>query len=668
MTVPLLERVLACTTLPSLPAVALDVLELSRNPEARLAEIAATVQNDQALTGKILKTVNSSFYGLARPCPSIDRALAYLGLSTVKSLVLGFSLVDCFRQSEIGGFNLISFWRRAVYSAAGARLLAAEADWLDPEEAFIAALLQDVGVLAMHIALGADYDAVIARAEEHHERQATIEMEVLGFTHMTVGAELATRWRLPAEVVSAIRHHHAPERAPAEHRDLLRIVSAAACAAAAMGETDDAVKVNRFVARVREWFNMDRPAAFDVFRRLGEGAVELGRLFSLETGEPPDIVGILGRANELMLQHQMQIEREATALRQTNDQLARQSITDALTGAANRKHFDETLQRFFDEAISSGKTLSLLFIDADRFKRINDTRGHQAGDAVLAELAQRLGGVVRATDLVFRYGGEEFAVLVPRADSHLAAGLGERLRRRVGDRPFQTGPSAEDEIGVTISVGVATFDPRGARRLAGPVELVRAADEALYAAKQLGRNRVVIHDEVRAAEVLAEAETAAGGEGRPRARHLGGGGGGGGRGAGSGGVPDRAQVLLVEDNHLAATVIAKAMESSGAVVFRCATAEDGLEVLAGDQRIDLILSDLNLPGMSAVEMTQAIRAGQRHAATAIVVITASEDPADRAACLGAGANAFITKARFCEAPERWATQIMDIWVAPRKAG
>lgn len=661
MTAPLLERVLACTTLPSLPAVALEVLELSSNPEARLAEIAATVQNDQALSGKILKTVNSSFYGLARPCPSIDRALAYLGLSTVKSLVLGFSLVDCFRQSEIGGFNLISFWRRAVYSAAGARLLAADADWLDPEEAFIAALLQDVGVLAMHIALGTDYDAVIARAEEHHERQATIEMEVLGFNHMTVGAELATRWRLPAEVVSAIRHHHAPERAPAEHRDLLRIVSAAACAAAAMGEKDDAIKVNRFVARVREWFDMDRPAAFDVFRRLGEGATELGRLFSLDTGEPPDIVGILGRANELMLQHQMQIEREATALRQTNDQLARQSITDALTGAANRKHFDETLQRFFEEATSSGKTLSLLFIDADRFKNINDTRGHQAGDAVLAELAQRLGGVVRATDLVFRYGGEEFAVLVPRADSHLAAGLGERLRRRVHDKLFQTGPSPDDQMAVTISVGVATFDPRGARRIAAPAELVRAADEALYAAKQLGRNRVVIHDEVCAAEALAEAEAAGAGEGGPRARHMGAGGG-------APGVPDRAQVLLIEDNHLAATVIAKAMESSDAVVYRCATAEDGLAILAGDQRVDLVLSDLNLPGMSAIEMIQAIRAGQRHAATAIVIITASEDPADRAACLGAGANAFITKARFCEAPERWATQIMDIWVAPRKAG
>src|SRR5690606_11442987 len=149
-----------------------------------------------------------------------------------------------------------------------------------------------------------------------------------------------------------------------------------------------------------EWFGMDRAAAFELFERIGEDARQLGRLFAVETGTPPDIVGILGRANELMLQHQMEIEREATALRQTNEQLARQSITDALTGAANRKHFDATLLRFFEDARASSKTLSLLFIDADRFKRINDTHGHQAGDTVLAELAARLGGVVRATDLV----------------------------------------------------------------------------------------------------------------------------------------------------------------------------------------------------------------------------------------------------------------------------
>ncbi len=656
MTAPLLERVLACTSLPTLPAVAVEVLELSSDPDVRLADIASAVQNDQALTGKILKTVNSSFYGLARPCPSIDRALAYLGLSTVKSLVLGFSLVDCFRQSDVGGFCLMSFWRRGVSCAAAARRLAAATELLDPEEALTAGLLQDVGVLAMHIGLGSDYNAVISRCADHHERQASIEMETLGFNHMTVGAELAMRWRLPAEVIAAIRHHHTPDRGLPDHRDLLRIVSAAGAAAAVICEPGEAEKLNRFVTQLREWFGMDRAAAFELFERIGEDARQLGRLFAVETGAPPDIVGILGRANELMLQHQIEIEREATALRQTNDQLARQSITDALTGAANRKHFDATLLRFFEDARASSKTLSLLFIDADRFKRINDTHGHQAGDTVLAELAARLGGVVRATDLVFRYGGEEFAVLVPRADSPLAAALGERLRRRVEQEPVRIGAGDENAVPVTISIGVATFDPRQAQsEIATPADLVRAADEALYAAKQLGRNRVVTHDEMRAAAGAANELPSQ--QVDPGTRDSGG---------EKGSV--RPLVLLVEDNHLAARVVTMAMESTGAAVQRCETVEQADAVLATEQRIDLVLTDLQLPGESALTLIESIRNDPRRTATPIVVVTASENPEDRTACLGAGANAFITKARFCEEPNRWAAQMMEFWVLSRLAG
>jgi two-component system cell cycle response regulator len=111
-----IEQVIANPALVSLPSVALDVLALTRRPGVKLSDIAAVVQNDQALTAKILKTVNSSFYGLPRPCPTITRALTYLGLSAVKSLVLGFSLIDTARQSD--GLDMISHWRRGIYSAA----------------------------------------------------------------------------------------------------------------------------------------------------------------------------------------------------------------------------------------------------------------------------------------------------------------------------------------------------------------------------------------------------------------------------------------------------------------------------------------------------------------------------------------------------------------------
>ena len=97
---PVIDQILACKRLPSLPWVAIQILELTRDQNASSADIAQCVEMDQALSGKILKTINSSFYGLSSPCPSISRAINYLGMNTVRSLVLGFSLVESFRSPE----------------------------------------------------------------------------------------------------------------------------------------------------------------------------------------------------------------------------------------------------------------------------------------------------------------------------------------------------------------------------------------------------------------------------------------------------------------------------------------------------------------------------------------------------------------------------------------
>ncbi len=113
----MLEKILSSPDLPSLPKVAMELLELTRDPDVELMEIARLVQYDPALSSKILRTVNSSYYGLAEPAPTIKRALTYLGMNTLKSLVLGFSLIDVTKQSQ-NGFDLIDYWRRGLFSAA----------------------------------------------------------------------------------------------------------------------------------------------------------------------------------------------------------------------------------------------------------------------------------------------------------------------------------------------------------------------------------------------------------------------------------------------------------------------------------------------------------------------------------------------------------------------
>ncbi|MFI5239823.1 MAG: diguanylate cyclase [Gemmatimonadales bacterium] len=166
------------------------------------------------------------------------------------------------------------------------------------------------------------------------------------------------------------------------------------------------------------------------------------------------------------------------------EEINRRARTDALTGLANRQQFEERLSRIVMETNRFGGSCTLVMIDIDRFKQVNDTYGHQAGDEVLKRVSLVLQQEIRNVDLCARYGGEEMALLLPQTDLAGGCQLAERLRIAVGDRPFVIGGR---EIRVTISLGVATY-PEGAR---DRDELFSAADRALYGAKRAGRNQVV---------------------------------------------------------------------------------------------------------------------------------------------------------------------------------
>jgi diguanylate cyclase (GGDEF)-like protein len=166
------------------------------------------------------------------------------------------------------------------------------------------------------------------------------------------------------------------------------------------------------------------------------------------------------------------------------EEINRRARTDALTGLANRQQFEERLTRIVMETNRFGGSCTLVVVDIDRFKHVNDTYGHQIGDEVLRRVAAALQGEVRNVDLCARYGGEEMAILLPQTDLRGGCQLAERLRKAVGDRPFVI---AGRDIHVTISLGLATY-PEGAR---DRDELFSAADRALYGAKRDGRNMVV---------------------------------------------------------------------------------------------------------------------------------------------------------------------------------
>ncbi len=161
-------------------------------------------------------------------------------------------------------------------------------------------------------------------------------------------------------------------------------------------------------------------------------------------------------------------------------------LRDPLTGVNNRRFFDQRVDEEVNRSIRYKQPLSCLFIDLDHFKKINDTHGHQAGDAVLKQTAEILKDSCRSSDVVARYGGEEFVILLANTSSEAAFDFAERLRERIASTAFVI--DNNQRLSVTLSAGLATLDEQSS--FSKSAQLIQVADQAVYAAKVSGRNRV----------------------------------------------------------------------------------------------------------------------------------------------------------------------------------
>lgn len=662
-----IEQVLSCRNLPSLPSVAVEVLALTRDPNVPLEKIAKVIQNDAAITAKVLKTVNSSYYGLAQKCATLNRAIGYLGIKTVKSLVLGFCLVESTRSVEEGGFDLAAYWKRGIYSATAARLIAATTGATDPDEAFTACLFQDIGMLACFASMGKEYDALLGQAPLSHDALAPFETQRLGFNHCEVGSKFAEKWNLPAQHVDAILYHHTPDDAPEAFRELVRVVALSNLVAdVAQAELPGQAAV-QMIIRANEWFGNSTEEVAGLFEKVSETARQLAKEFGKDLGPRYDAAGIMAEANELLLETNIQGEREAVTLKRSADEMARAATIDALTGAFNRKHFDSVIARHFDDAVAAGLPLGVLFIDGDKFKSVNDTHGHAAGDAVLRELAKRFKASAPDSALVCRYGGEEFAVVLPGFEIEAAMGAADRVRVAIAAMPFDLrGTGAAVEIlPVTVSIGVAALG--GDQRFGTARELVHAADQAVYVAKKNGRNRVErAGDAVGAAHATASGNGMLAGltpkpviadalapapvqaskrEGQPHLTLT---------------SPDKSvtpasspatnaapgaiEVLLVEDDPLAGRLLTTLLgKRPNTTIRHVRSGEEALPFINGKQLPNLVITDLNLGTMTGVQLIACARANPRTRALPMVVLSASDNADDEAECLRAGATFYLTK-------------------------
>ena len=191
--------------------------------------------------------------------------------------------------------------------------------------------------------------------------------------------------------------------------------------------------------------------------------------------------------NELAARVRTQIRRHryAQELRQSVNNTMALAVTDDMTGLYNRRYFDRHLGVMLGKAQAQDRDMAVMILDIDHFKSVNDTHGHDIGDAVLKEFSLRLKRNIRGVDLACRFGGEEFVVLMPDTDFRQAEAVAERVREAVAERGFEVGTTRP--LAVTVSVGVTLHESLADT----PETLIKRADVALYRAKREGRNRVV---------------------------------------------------------------------------------------------------------------------------------------------------------------------------------
>ena len=483
----LIKKIRACPTLPSLPAIAVQVLELAQKDHVDIAEIARVISKDPALSSKILRTVNSSFYGRANTISTISHALVLLGLQSVKTLVLGFSLVGNLSKTKTKGFKHVDYWRRSVYAATAARLLAGKLHIVQQEECFLGSLLMDIGMLVLDQVLGEQYGNV-HDAAANHQQLADAERKAFSLTHAEASGVLAEQWKLPPVLAAPMAFHdHPKDVTDPALKKLAEIVSLSGRCADVFVDQNPADAIAFVRKAFAESFQIAEADCDTMMNEISTKTKEVASLFEVNISDGSNFEAVLKRANETLVDLTLRSQQQAEKLVKQNIKLKEQAATDGLTGLGNRASFDQFLTKEFSAALASGQPISLLMIDVDHFKKVNDQFGHPIGDQVLKTLGHILRSAAGPNDMAARYGGEELALIMPNMTKLNAAAAAEKIRRAVCTKPMVFGNVS---VPVSVSIGVAAIEHR--LPFKEVVHFVKAADLAVYAAKHLGRNCVKV--------------------------------------------------------------------------------------------------------------------------------------------------------------------------------
>jgi diguanylate cyclase (GGDEF)-like protein len=474
------SRIAAASNLPSPPAVAARLIDIANSPDIVMTEVVDVLRTDAALSAKLLRLANSPLYACRRHIGTLQQAVMMLGLDAVLTASLSLTLI-CDHASM--GYTKLSFrayWRRSVYSAVSAQMLARRCPGAPCADAFLAALLQDIGILVIARVEPDAYAALLAT--DTHEQIAAVEMAALGTDHAEIGASLLESWNLPKHIVTAVRGSH--DMGPGD--------SPLAAIVAVSGLLADAIDGNPIALT----------AAADAALQLGvddnsfsamiaDIADALPDLAPVLNASPPPADTLAQMAAEVIMGRLINSRAETDRLRHDLNraeslatEMQRQNDLDPLTQSLSRRALERALAEQFGHYERFGWAMTVLFVDIDEFKSVNDQFGHQGGDHVLNASVAMIRSSLRDGDIVGRFGGDEFLVILPGVGSAEGAIVANRIVERFRRSPIAntTGPPRVQ----TVSIGIASSESLEPR--ATVQDLLACADAALYEVKHNGRD------------------------------------------------------------------------------------------------------------------------------------------------------------------------------------
>jgi len=477
--------------LPTLPGIAMKILELVRDEDTNLKEIADVLSTDPPLSAQVLKLINSPFYGVRTQVTSVPHAVSLLGLNTVKNLALSFSLLRDYPKGNKEDFDYTNFWKQSLIGAVSCKLIAEKVIPAFSEDAFFLGLIHNIGILALIQCMPEQYSLVVKEKGwtlcSYHEA----ENQILGFNHMEVGEYLIRTWGLPETFFTPVGYHHNPE-------DLDTKVSEIELLTKVLHLSSLFIDLNTFADKklylaiiefyVKEYGFTGRFQTDEIIRQIYEQTMEVFPLFDIRIEEESAYLDMIDAAREELINLSTDFMHKLLEQKILIESLREEIIRDGLTNLFNYQRFQESLEKEVYRAKRYNLQLSVILADIDHFKAVNDNYGHLAGDYSLKMIAECLKDSLRESDSAARYGGEEFAFILPETGPDGAFIVAERLRDSINSMAINY---EDQKISITVSFGIASFDPAND---ISKTDLIKKADHALYQAKKAGRNKCCLYE------------------------------------------------------------------------------------------------------------------------------------------------------------------------------